>query len=288
MRPKHLFYSLILLFFGFIPFEVFGQLDIPPLSPRATISQQVGFTDISVNYSRPSMRGRIIFGELVPFNELWRTGANSATVISFSDPVTIEGKSLPAGSYSLFTIPRENDWTLIFNKNIFLWGSRAYNEAEDALRVTVIPGTIDCHFETFTIDLGELTQNTATLSLIWENTIVKAVIGTDADERIMAQIDKELDNPMVKLGNTYYSSAAYYLDHHKDLDKAMEWVNEAVAINGEVDTYLFLKARIFAEKGEYSKAVDEANKAFKKAKATNNENFMSIIESSMKKWKKMQ
>jgi hypothetical protein len=233
------------------------------------------------------MRGRVIFGELVPFNQMWRTGANEATVVTFSDPVTINDQAIPKGSYSVFTIPGEDEWEIIFNENIFIRGLVDYNEHDDVLRVKAYPTFLDCHVETFTIDIGELTQTTAALMISWENTLVKLNIGTNADTRIMSEIETTLSNPMGKIGNTYYSSASYYLENHKDLNKAMDWINEAIKINGEESTYLFLKARIYAEKEMFNQSIDYAQKAKKLALKANNNAYANIIDKHINKWKKM-
>jgi len=284
IKLKWIAFFLIALF---ITPEFYAQIKVPPLSPKSTLVQRVGFTDITINYSRPSLRGRVVFGELVPYNQTWRTGANEATVISFSDPITLNGISVPRGYYSLFTVPGEKEWEVILNENIFLTGLNGYNESEDFLRLKVKPDYLTYHVETLTIDIGEITQTTATLMISWENTMIKLKIGTNADTRIMNEIASTLDDPLSKMGNIYYSSAAYYLENHKDLDKAMEWVDKAIEINGQEATYLFLKARIYGELGLYNKSIDSAKKAQKLAFAANNSSFAEVVEKHIGKWKKM-
>ena len=288
MKIRHIQWICIFLLSIFLVPELTSQIKVPPLSPKSTLVQRVGFSDITINYSRPSMRGRVIFGELVPFNQLWRSGANEATVISFSDPITLNGISVPRGYYSLFTIPGEKEWEVILNENIFLKGLSGYNENEDFLRLKVKPDYLSYHVETFTIDIGEITQTTATLMMSWENTMIKLKIGTNADTRIMNEITATLDDPMGKMGNIYYSSAAYFLENHKDMSKAMEWVDKAIEINGEEATYVFLKARIFSELELYGKSIDTARKAQKLAMNSNNPSFAEVIEKHINKWKKMQ
>jgi len=287
MMSKNVKWTILVLIAVFIAPDLYSQIQVPPLSPKSTLVQKVGFTDITITYSRPSLRGRVIFGELVPFNQMWRTGANEATVVSFSDPVTINGISVPRGYYSLFTIPGEDEWEVILNDNIFLFGLRGYKESEDYLRLKVKPDFLSYHVETFTIDIGEITQTTATLMLSWENTMIKLKVGTNADTRIINEIESALDNPMGKMANTYYSSAAYYLENHKDLDKALEWIDKAIEINGEESTYVFLKARIYGEFDDYGKSIDLAKKAKKLALASKNDSFAGIIEKHISKWEKM-
>ena len=137
---KHSRISLItLLLLSVFIGSSYGQIELPAPSPTATFSQKVGLTEVSINYSRPSKKGRAVFGDLIPYGKLWRTGANNATKFTFSDDVKIDGKDLPAGTYALFTIPGDNEWTIIFNKNFNQGGTADYKESEDALRVTVKP-----------------------------------------------------------------------------------------------------------------------------------------------------
>lgn len=276
----------ILLCVGIGQIDLSAQISLPPPSPYAEFTQMVGYTKVGIEYSRPSMRKRTIFGGLVPYGEVWRTGANASTKISFNSDVTIEGKELPHGTYSLLTIPREDSWIIIFNNDLDLRGTRNYDVGKDQLRVEVPTQNIDCHFETFLIDVGELTSSTATVQLIWENTIVKFSVGTYTDKEIMAKIDAALDDPITRVGNTYYSSASYYLDHHKDMDKAMMWIDKAIEINGENANYLYLKAQLYAEKGNFSSAMATLKKAKSMAMAKGNmDNLITSMDLSMDKWK---
>ena len=171
---KHNRISLItlLLLCSFIGIS-YGQDKKPQPSPTATFSQKVGLTDVSITYSRPSKKGRTIFGELVPYDKLWRTGANAATKITFSYNVKIAGKDLPAGSYALFTIPGENEWTVIFNKDHAQRGTGNYKESEDALRVKIKSTKIAETVETFQINIEDNKPNSAIIELLWESTLVQ-------------------------------------------------------------------------------------------------------------------
>ncbi len=264
-----------------------AQLEIPPLSPRGLTSQQVGFMKVEIDYSRPSMRGRTIFGELVPYGKMWRTGANACTKISFSEDVTLEGQRVPAGRYALLTIPGEKEWTIILNKNLKLRGLNGYDAKHDLVRFKVMPKMLDYHFETFTIDVGEVTQTSATLQLLWENTVVRINMGTGADEKIVAQIEEKLNNPMVHIGNTYFGAAAYYLQTHRDMDQAMEWVDKAIEINGDSWSYLHLKGSILAEKGEYRKAIQVGQDAVAAAEKEGSSAGKDRAEASIEKWKSL-
>lgn len=277
--------AMLLLVACFGMLSSFAQINTPPLSPRAEIIQNVGFGSVRVDYSRPSMRGRVIFGDLVPFNEIWRTGANECTTISFSENVFIEENKVPAGKYSLFTIPSEGKWTIILNKEVNLWGTNGYDMNLDLLRVDVLTEVLPEHIETFTITLGDMTQATCRLYMEWEHIRASFMISTDADQRIVREIQDRLRDPMVDVANTYYSSANYYLMTNRDLDQAMTWIDRAIEINGERSYYLNLKAKIFADQDKYSRAVQYARKALELAKLEKNEYQVMLNEKLIKKWK---
>jgi tetratricopeptide (TPR) repeat protein len=280
--------GLILLLLGFFlvpPMQ--AQIDIPPLSPEGFVKQKVGFATVEVFYSRPSMGGRAIFGELVPFGEIWRTGANASTKISFSEEVTLANHKVPAGQYSLLTIPNEEEWTIILNKNLELQGTYGYEESDDLLRFNVKPLKSSYHLETFTIDIGELTWTSATIQLMWENTIVRFKLGTLADEQIVAQIENRLKDPMVQVGNNYYSSAIYYVHTHRDLDQALEWIDKAIEINGKHSWYIHKKAEVMAEKGDYRKAINLGQEAIQIAEEKSDNDNAYQHRLSIEKWKKM-
>lgn len=274
----------LLLCTGFL-LPSFAQINVPPLSPRSELRQNVGFGTITIDYSRPSMRGRVIFGDLVPYNELWRTGANECTTISFSEKVHIEGETVPPGKYALFTIPDRDAWTIILNKKPNLWGTHGYDQNFDLVRFKVTPDVLDEHVETFSILLGELTQSTARLFMEWENTRVSFLVSTDADNRIVTEIEEKLRDPMVEVANTYYSSANYYLTTHRDLDQAMAWMDQAIELQGEKSYYLSLKAKIFAAQDKYAKAIQFARRALEQAKREENEYQVRLNEKLIQKWK---
>lgn len=261
-----------------------AQIDLPPLSPEGFVKQKVGFTTVEVNYSRPSMRGRAIFGDVVPYGQLWRTGANACTKIKFSQDVTLNDHKVTAGEYALFTIPSEKEWTIILNKNTSLWGSYGYKQSEDVVRFMVNPVKSQYHFETFTIDVGELTGTSATLQLMWENTIVRINVGTKSDEEVVAKIDEMLTNPMVHVGNNYYAGASYYLRTHRDMDQALAWVNKAIELNGASPWYMQTKAEIMVEKGDYGEAIRIASEAMESANKEGNEAHAISLEKMIAKW----
>lgn len=264
----------------------FGQIELPSPSPTASFSQKVGLTEVSINYSRPSKKGRTIFGDLVPYGKLWRTGANSATRITFSDDVKIAGKDLPAGSYALFTIPGEDEWTIIFNKNHNQSGTGNYKESEDAIRVTIKPIIIPATIETLLINLENLKPESAIIEILWESTVVQIPLEVSVDERIMASIDKAMKiSP-----NTYYSAAIYYRDSGKDLNQALEWMNKAVKIHEAEGRNAFWvyrqKSLLEAEMKKYSDAVATAKVSLEKAKEAGNDDYVKMNTESIAEWSK--
>jgi hypothetical protein len=187
-----------------------AQITVPATSPSATLSQKIGLSDVKIIYSRPSARGRQIMGDLVPYGKIWRTGANEATKVSFSEEVTIEGKQLAAGEYGLFTIPEQDEWTVIFSNNTQLWGNQGYNDQDDAIRFKVKAHKNPNFVETFTINVADVTTAGAIFEIMWENTIVKFNVTSDVDSKVMAQIDRFSANPEASLANMYFQAATYY------------------------------------------------------------------------------
>jgi hypothetical protein len=206
------------------------QIEFPAASPAATIKQRVGITDISVEYSRPSMRGRKIFGELVPFGEVWRTGANSATKITFSTGVNFGGADVAAGEYALFTVPGKDEWTVILNKVTGQWGSYSYDTANDVARVTAKPSAVAKPAETFSISLGDLAKEaSATLTLKWESVSVPVKIKTNLVEMLGPKIEAVMASDSDK--KPYFAAAMFYYENDLDLAKASEWMDAAIAAN---------------------------------------------------------
>lgn len=278
--------SLILLFF--ISLEALGQIDVPPLSARCMIKQEVGFTQVVIEYSRPSMRQRVIFGEVVPYNKLWRTGANKATTLSFSEDVRLNGEFVPAGKYSLLTIPKEDRWIIILNSDTSLVGTKGYVSDDDIVRFDVQAEKMHEHYETFTIDLGELTQSTANIRLVWENTLVKFLLSTQADQQIMKQIEASLKNPMVQVSQMYFTAANYYFNTHRDMHQALEWVDECINIAGEQYWVLYLKSQILSELEDWKGAIRVAKQSLALAEEAGVEEYAEKNRQSINKWKNLE
>jgi tetratricopeptide (TPR) repeat protein len=285
MKNVKLHLITLIALFAFIGHS-YGQIELPAPSPTATFTQKVGLTDVTINYSRPSMKGRTIFGNLVAYGKLWRTGANSATKLTFSDDVKIAGKDLAAGTYALFTIPGENEWTIIFNKNINQGGTGNYKESEDALRVNIksmkIPGTV----ETFYISLEDLKPNSALIEILWESTIVQIPLEVSIDERIMASIDDAM-----KIGpNVYQQAANYYHQSGKDLDQALAWMNKALKIHEAEGNKVFWiyrqKSLLQADMKKYKDAIATAEISLKMATDAKNDDYIKMNTESIAVWSK--
>jgi len=257
----------------------FAQLNVPRPSPLSTVSQKVGLTDVSITYSRPSMKDRKIFGELVPFGKIWRTGANEPTKVSVSDTLKVEGKVLAPGEYALYTIPAESEWTIIFGKNPKAQAGD-YKEGDEALRFKVKSEKNCAEVETFTIDFTDVTTSSANIALIWADTKVKFKVESEYDAKVMAQIDQQMNNTMV-----YYQAAAYYLETNRDLNKALEWVNKATEKNPTF-WQLHTKAKIQAKLKDCKGAIVTAQKSLEMAKAAQNDHYIKENEKLIAECKK--
>jgi len=266
--------------------SLFGQIKVPQPSPLGTISQTVGLIKVEVEYSRPSAKGRKIFGGLVPYGEMWRTGANASTKVTFSDEVMVNYVNLPKGTYALYTIPGEKEWTVIFYKNTSFWGvpdAKSFKEEDVAARFKVPVKTTADKVETFTINIGNLTNSSADLELLWENTRIVIPIQVDTDSKVMADIKSTMAGPKA---NDYYAAARYYYEENKDMAQALEWVDKNLEMAGEKFWVLRLKASILARLGRYQEAIAVANRSTELAKAEGNTDYPRMNEESIAEWKK--
>lgn len=264
-----------------------AQINMPAPSPKGTVSQIVGLTEIEIEYSRPGVKDREIFGDLVPYGETWRTGANESTKISFSDEVTVEDNKLAAGTYALYTVPGQEEWTIIISNNTELWGSTGYNEADDAARFKVTPETLPFQIETFTIQIEGITNTSAEVSLMWDKTKVSFTVETEIDSKVMADIDRYVNNMERTNSGLYYQAASYYYEADKDLDQALTWINKALEARDDAFWYAHLKAKILAKKENYQEAIAAAEKSKEMAKAANNNDYVRLNEKAIAKWKEM-
>lgn len=238
------------------------KVDFPAASPACTLKQRIGLMDIEIEYSRPSMKGRDIFGGIVPYGQVWRTGANQATKITFSTAVKINGMDIPAGSYALFTIPGENEWTIILNKNASQFGAFQYDAKDDLVRFKVAPVTLTENIETFTIEFNHIRDESAMLNLIWAKTVVPLKIEINLTDKLVPQIEAAIAAPGKKSAGFYFQAATFYYDHDLDLNKALAWVNEGLAGQpGIAFEMLYLKAQILAKQGDKAGAIAAAKQS---------------------------
>lgn len=249
---------------------------IPEASSTQTIIQDFGLGKITITYSRPNVKGRKIFGGINPYGEVWRTGANAATTITFSEDVLVEGNKVPAGTYALFSIPEPNSWTIILNKTAKQWGAYDYKKADDLLRFTVKPITVKEKRETFTIAFANSTTKTTDLYIIWDHTAVPIHMQTDDDAQITANIDKLMQGDVKK--RPYFNAIQYYYENDKDLKKAMQWVLEAEKLEPNGPWYKLWKARIQLKTGDKAAAVATAQEGVRLAKASNDDEYVRLNE----------
>ena len=254
---------------------------MPQASPSAKIAQKVGLTDVTVDYSRPSTKDRKIFGELVPYGQVWRTGANGATVLSFSTDVIIDGKNIPAGQYALYAIPGKSEWTMILSKNIKLWGAIGYDQNEDLIRFNTKPEKLSKKAETFEISFANMTDTGSDISLKWENTRVDFRIETEVDPLVMAQIKEFVIDGDSSDPSLLYSAASYYYTNNKDINQAYSWINESVDADPKYWT-MHLKAKIEAALGKKTEAVETATEAIDLAEEAGNPDYVGLNERLIK------
>jgi len=262
-----------------------AQINTPSASPSAKIEQMIGLTEVHVEYSRPSMKGRTIFSAdgLVPYGKLWRTGANQATKITFTDDVMVEGASLPAGSYAVLTIPTASQWIVNFYKHDSgSWSS--YVEKTPDAAVKVKPNMLPMDIETFHIGIGDLTADTGILEFLWERTMVGVKIKVAVDERVMADIDKVLAGPTA---NDYYAAGNYYHTAGKDLNKALEYVQKATKVDKPKFWQVRRESLILADLGRVDEAVKAAKKSLDLAKIAGNDDYIKMNTNSINQWTSM-
>lgn len=232
------------------------KLDFPAASPSCTLKQRVGLTDIEINYSRPGLKGRVVVGKIDPYGKVWRTGANSATRISFSTPVKLQGSKVDAGTYELFTIPGPDEWTVILQKAGKQWGAYQYKQENDVLRVTAKPVALKNPVETFTIDINDIRDESATLDLSWADWQVPVRLEVDLVSTLVPQIEAVMASDAAK--KPYASAAMFYLDHNLDLDKAAAWMDAAIAEQPGAFYLIYRKALVLEKKGDKAGAIAAA------------------------------
>lgn len=248
------------------------QLKTPAPSPTQTIKQDFGLTSIELSYSRPGMKGRKIFGDLVPFGKVWRTGANNATTITFGEEVTINGTKVPMGKYGLLTIPDKDKWILIITKQLDVTSPSAYKEDQDVVRVEAKTMKIDDPVETFTMQFANIKPTSCELHLRWDKTTVALPITTEVESRVMAQID----NLMNKDTRPYFSAAMYYMETGKDLNQALAWLDKGVELNPTAFWIHHQRANALAKLGKKDDAKAAAEKSKELAIKAKNDDYVVL------------
>ncbi len=265
----------LLSFVGGLFFTAAGQaLKVPAPSPVCTFKQSVGLSEITIEYSRPGVKGRTVFGDLVPFGKVWRTGANASTKITFGEEVKLQGNSIPAGTYAFFTIPDKDEWTIIFNKNLTLWGSDGYKSEEDVMRIKVKPVSVKDTIETMTFDITDLSSTSANIIFSWEQIRLVIPIAFEIDSKVM----KNIETVMGADKRPYFQSANYYFENGKDLKQALAWVNKAIEQNPKAYWAVMLKARIQIKLKDKTGSNSSAMKVITLAKAEGDDNYIKMAE----------
>lgn len=269
---------------SFLSLTAMAQVKMPAASPTQTLTQEFGLGKMEIVYSRPSLKGRSVFGTgslLAPIGDVWRTGANGATKLTFSDPVVLGNKTIPAGSYALFTIPGTTEWTIIINSNSKGWGSFDYKEAEDVVRFKVAPETTGSTTETFTIGVDNIAAQTATIYLKWGKTKVNIPISTDIRPTVRAQIEAATTAATVN-PNVYQSAATFYLELDHDYNKALVFVDKAIAANGKAYWLHLLKARVHVALNDKAGAKAAANTCKQMATEAKNMDYVRSADEILK------
>jgi len=251
------------------------QLKVPAASPTQTIEQNFVLSTIKIEYSRPSVKGRVIYGDLVPFGKTWRTGANASTKITFGEDVMVEGRAVSAGTYALYTIPNKDNWEIMLYNDLMLGGNVAEYKAENEfLRFNSKPSVIANKVETFTINVADITTNSANIELLWEQTRIAFKVSVDSDSTIMKNIESSLAKDM----RPYHQAANYYYANNKDLKKALEWETKAIELNPKAFYMVHLKAKIQLKLKDYKGAIATAEQSIKLAKEAKNDDYVLMNE----------
>ena len=263
MIPRHLRSALFLIAGSVLATGLFAQapaIAFPAASPAGSIKQKVGVADLEVSYNRPSARGRTVFGGLVPYDAIWRTGADTATRLKLSTPAKLNGTAIPAGTYELFTIPGKAEWTVILQaaKERPQWGSYAYDQKNDTARFTAKPVALAAPVESLTFEVSDLTAGSATLALAWEKTRVPITVEIDNAGALVPQIEAVMTAGGDIKPMTYFGSAMFYYENNLDLDKALAWMDAGLATQPKAYWMIYRKGLLLAKKGDKAGAIAAA------------------------------
>ena len=271
-----------------VNFAIEAQVKTPQPSPKATFEQVVGLTNVDVVYSRPSSKGRNVYGDLVPYGKLWRTGANANTTIAFSEDVTIGGQTLKKGKYALYTTPKADVWEVIFYSDTDNWGTpEKFDDAKVALKTTASPENLTKKVETFTINIGNLENDSAQLELSWEKTMVAVKFEVPTKKTTMASIEKTLAGATA---GDYFSAAQYFNQSNGDMNKALEYVNKAISMTvaGKEIPFWYQrqKSLIQAKLNDKKGAIETAKLSLAGAVKEENQDYVKMNNDSIAEWSK--
>ncbi|HFA51719.1 MAG TPA: DUF2911 domain-containing protein [Bacteroidetes bacterium] len=277
--------KLLFTFFAIAALAAFtvagAQINTPAPSPFCKMEQKVGLTDVTLEYSRPSMRGRKLFVDVESFGKIWRTGANASTKITFSDDVKLEGHNIPAGTYAIYTIPDPSTWTVMIYKDLTIGGNISkYDEANELVRFKVARKRLSEPVETFTINIGNFAANTAEIALQWGEYHVPIKLEVNYDDKVVKDIERTMAGPS---RSEYYTAANYYFNSGRDLNQALAWAKKANEM-GERYWQLRLQAKIEAKMGKYKEAIATANRSSAVAKEAGNEDYKKGNDKYIADW----
>lgn len=259
-----------------------AQLKTPAPSPTQTIKQDFALSSVELSYSRPGVKGRTIFGDLVPYGKVWRTGANQATTLTFGEDVMIGDKKVPAGKYGLLTIPDSKEWTIIISKQTDVTSPAAYKEDQDVVRVKVTPYALPMSIETFTMSFDDVKSNSCNIGMMWDKTYVALPISADVEKKVMAQIDQLMN----KDNKPYFNAAMYYMENGKDLNTALGWFDKAVEAQPTAFWIHHQRANCLAKLGKKAEAKMAAEKSKDLATTAKNDDYVKLNEKLLAELKK--
>jgi len=261
-----------------------SQIQTPAASPEQTLTQIIGLSAVSINYSRPAMRGRTIFGDLVPTNEIWRTGANKNTTINFDSDVSVGGVALESGTYALYSKPSQDEWTIYFYTDSENWGlPRPWDSDKVAAQLKVAPQILIEPLESFTITIDRVTDSQATITLAWENTAVSIPLAFDTEAAVMKSIEQTMNGPDA---DDYYKAAVYFLNADKDINKAKNWIDKAINMRERPAFWYYRqKSLIYAKSGDKKGAITAAEQSLSLAEEAGNMDYVALNKKSLSEWR---
>ncbi|MGV6828528.1 MAG: DUF2911 domain-containing protein [Flavobacteriales bacterium] len=262
--------------------SVDAQIKTPAPSPSQKIEQKIGLTDVTLEYSRPLMRGRVIFGGLVPYDKIWRTGANANTKITFSEDVEVDGTKLKAGTYAIYTKPNPNTWEVYFYSDASNWGTpQKWDDSKVAATIKATVQPMPMKIQSFTMTFDDVTKDSANLGMLWENVFVSVPIKVDTDTTVLANIDKVMKGPSA---GDYYAAAVYYLEAGKDIHQAKEWIDKAIEMRSDAFWYYRQQSLIYAKSGDKKGAIKAAKTSLKMAEKAGNDDYVALNKKSLAVW----